>query len=549
MASNDEDIIETEPSKLKFDDPPETWTEFNEKRYDVLAAKFRLGPKGLTSEESYELIRLNLKKSEILKTEERNRKEGEIGELFRKIQEDSKISGKSPRKAKTKPKREEESQNSSGSDYSSNSDEQSETTGSDSEAEEASKGARRKKKKKETYRGLSQSRSDSEEETLEKIEKTLGKLIDRRFYQLVDDSATNDTFGQVKAPRTGKKKYLTEKLEKRLRNIGKNLYFGDRLDKSHPLKFILSTHAEISTEGKLSSKASSKLLLRLLKGQAFQMASSLLDSEASIKLIYENLQRAFSDQLEPIQAARALENFLESPNLVSLSKVVAKILELSSLSHALEGKGTRPHSISVTATMSLTQFLSKHYPRPDSAKVKQSFLRWRQRNPRPENPLETFFKLSSIAQSTLEGVLPSYARLGVPRPNPAPPGNFRIQDRRPERVEELYDDFERMSHISHQDIEDREMGQDPWETGSVLAADENGRPKEYICLLCGQRNHGKEPGLWKLCDVYRSQVPVNQPQGCCGYRHQAVPICRTPHPRPGHNKSLDRRKDNIQVYT
>ena len=554
MAERD-DI--SEPLKLKGSE--DKWTELDSKRFGLLSTVYQADPDQLDTADTRELLKLTMKKEVILAAEKEKAKKARSKKSRRsKGREAKSKSARSERSSKKTTGKGDESSDASDSestessgDSTESSESRSDASGSDTDDPGAKTSSSRPKSKKHT-RARGRQASESEEEgEMQQVKKKIQEMVDQRFFSLIDEDQSRAQFGQISAPKTGSARELSSKLEKDTKGYGKTMYFGDRNDRSHPLRYLLGEHRRVSNKGKLTSKASIRLLLRLLRGQAFSMASALQESKADIELIYESIQKAFPDTLNSDQASRALEAFVESPNVIQLTKVSAKILEWASLVHGMESKKTRAQSTNVTAENHLTHYLQKYFPRPEVTRIKQQHLRWRCRNPNLKNPLESFFQLSQMAQTTLEGMMPSYAKALAGRgQGPAPPGRSPYQTQRLQEVlEEI--DWEQetglKSHLSEKEMVERE--QEDWELDSVLAAEEGARGVTYDCLLCGQTQHGERPGLWRFCTIYPGVTPVKFAQPCCRRRHPPMAVCRTPREHRREVKSQEKPSERVQVYS
>ena len=111
-------------------------------------------------------------------------------------------------------------------------------------------------------------------------------------------------------------------------------------------------------------------------------------------------------------------------------------------------------------------------------------------------------------------------------------------------MEDLHlDQPEIRSQASYRDLMEREEDFTEWDSASVMMANEQLRPKEYRCLLCGSQSH-----FWRSCVIYKQQSPVKEVCATCGYRHQRQ-VCKTPEPRPGHVRPTDQKREQVQVYS
>lgn len=382
------------------------------------------------------------------------------------------------------------------------------------------------------------------------MQKLIDKAVNKKFYGLVDQQQQQSQHGFVTAPTIGSKKRLSESLEKQLKNEAKGVFYADRQSKSHSLTFLLNIHRKFSESGKLNSKASIALLQRYLQGAAFNLSESLKASDLDVALLYRTLQSTFRDFPDGYSSSKLLERFLEAPDLINLTKVSTKIFELSSQMHNADSKRVRPQSITVTASTSLLNFVQRYYPRNNSAKIRQNFLQWQERNKNLKNPVSSYFELTSIASQELEGILPSYARsmrrADPPRSRAPPP-----QAQRVETMEEPECDL--VSNASWADYEELEYGDSDFETQSVLAA-EPGKPQpKFRCLLCGLSKHGNGlPGMFKYCDIYPGLQPVKLRQPCCSNRHPVLPQgtkCKSPFAKNITQTSNEPERSKVQVYS
>ena len=418
MSKDQADDAVSEPSKfsgtkLRFSSTENIWSEANDKRFGNLSQAYAEQRDEMSRDDVLEFCRLSMKKNQILedkkksKTKHRQSKEAETplkGSYFGASASSNwadEMDADDIRKSRDKKMDKQHRRDpSSGSSTNSDDDSCSDTHSS----------------------GSSDESGEDVPQTMSEVERRLGKMIERKFYNLVDSDRTQSKDGELRPPKLGTKRALSDKLERELKSSGRNLQFGDKTSNSKPLRFVLEQHRSFSSRGRLNNKASINLLLRFLNSQPFTMVNSLRNSGADVGLIYSQLQTAYRDVLDPQQATKALDSFLESPSLVQLTKVSAKILELSSLVHQFESKKTRALNIQVTATSYFQQYLNRYYSRQDSCRVNDQLLRWKSRNTSLANPLQIYFQLGSIASTQLIGMLPSYARnLGAKRPEDRPP--------------------------------------------------------------------------------------------------------------------------------
>ena len=551
MSKDQADDAVSEPSKfsgtkLRFSSTENIWSEANDKRFGNLSQAYAEQRDEMSRDDVLEFCRLSMKKNQILedkkksKTKHRQSKEAETplkGSYFGASASSNwadEMDADDIRKSRDKKMDKQHRRDpSSGSSTNSDDDSCSDTHSS----------------------GSSDESGEDVPQTMSEVERRLGKMIERKFYNLVDSDRTQSKDGELRPPKLGTKRALSDKLERELKSSGRNLQFGDKTSNSKPLRFVLEQHRSFSSRGRLNNKASINLLLRFLNSQPFTMVNSLRNSGADVGLIYSQLQTAYRDVLDPQQATKALDAFLESPSLVQLTKVSAKILELSSLVHQFESKKTRALNIQVTATSYFQQYLNRYYSRQDSCRVNDQLLRWKSRNTSLANPLQIYFQLGSIASTQLIGMLPSYARnLGAKRPEDRPPRAPYPPNQHQHQVQQVLEDlgdfsFDSASQISDQDFRDYQQQLEDQETemASVLAANEasGGQPR-YRCLLCNMDNHpGATYAFWKSCPYFKGLTPTKERKPCCNGRHPPVLKCASPLAR----KDTTREKEKVKVYS
>lgn len=374
------------------------------------------------------------------------------------------------------------------------------------------------------------------------------ELVEAKFYKLLDSEKGVADLGMIKGPKTGRKDRLDEKAEKRYKNECKNVFFNSKTNKSHSLAYVLSLHKRISEDAKLTSDASLAFLQRFLGQEAFQLSDNLRNSGMDISLVYRMLQTSFNDRISPYKASQQLDTFIDSPNLIEITKVANHIHMLASNIHAQECEQMRGQSIAITSVTSLNTYLNKYYPRADTSKIRQSYLRWKSRNV-PENPLENYFYLVNLAQTALEGQMPSYAKSNRRVPDQNRP---RSQYQRVEEVREidlLSEDEDQQSTITEEDLERLDSEELEQETASVMAM-EPPSPSRYLCLLCNAPRHSDgSGGFYKRCNVYPGASPGRETQRCCGGKHPQLPMgteCKSPVARKTAPNAS--RPSNIEVY-
>jgi hypothetical protein len=553
MASNQEtedtSQVQAEPSKLgkklEFSSQEDVWSEYNAKRFDALAYAYRTDQEGMSKEDVLEFCRLSAKKNEILKAQDFKR-------MQRMAKKEEAKSAKKETKSKTfksafkwaddvdeEEKRESRKKSSKTGDEESesSSSEDSEASPENSSSSEEDEPVRPRKgssKKKTKHREEQSSSSDeSDPGTMKDLERRLSKMINEKFYSLVDADKTQSREGELEPPKLGKNKSLPDKLERELKSSCKNLQFGDKATPGKPLLYVLEVHRSFSNRAKLTNKASINLLLRFLSGQPFSMVNSLRTAGAKISLIYSHLQSAFRDVPDPVQATKLMEAFISNPNLIQLTKVSSKVLEIASLIHQNESKKSRALNTQVTATSYLQQYLQRYYSRVEVTRINTFFLKWKMRNQGIKNPLEIYFQLTSIATAQLSGQLPSYARqVGAQRQEHSQPN---AQYRPPHQVQQVFEDLDDFpldsaSQVSQQDFDDYQAGLQDSDTASVLQAVEQQAPKpKYRCLLCNMDSHpGNQPAFFRSCPFYKGCVPGKTIQPCCRGRHPSVLKCLSP---------------------
>ena len=571
MASKN---VESERSKSSSKSSPfqlfssreDRWTSEQDKRYTELGEQYRTGPDEMDPDQVRELLQLQMRK-ETLRNEQT---EARFADLEAKMK--STRSKKSPKEKKKKgsptkrrSRRDQtptssssDSENTSTEDGSSTAD-TAEETSEDENLEEVEVGAQSKKKKKKKPR-----MPEMSPDTRAQVEGVIGDLVSKRFYSLLDEDRAPTNHSFVRAPAVGRHRHLSEALEKRLRSDTKGMFYADRTSKSHDLNHLLTTIRSYARKGKLTSDATINLLLRFLQGQAFNLTKNLMRANQNSALIFESLQKTFRDQMDSYAANKALDRFLDQPDLISLTKVSSRIFELSSIVFQDEPETTRAQSISVTASTSFMNFVTRYYPRHESGIVRQTYAKFKSRRKNEKNPIASYFDLTSIANQQLDGILPSYARNLPPRasgqrvdpPRPRPPYQ------QVSRLDLPEDDFE-FDLKSNLSLEDRDAIDrfSDFDTESVLAAEQVSAPNQYRCLLCGQQKHASGAnGLFRVCDVFPNMLPIKVRQGCCGNRHPVLPpgkMCpsplakdrtrREPVAEQQHRRDQDRNK--VQIYS
>lgn len=508
------------------------WTEEVDQEYSELARKFE-GNSEMTKSETRRFLDLQLLKNTILHTEHKK----EIERLKRTL---------GSKKSKT-------------------------DTDDESDEEETSDGPSTSKRHRQDHgreeehpllsrfnpridlgaisRRTNQGRQESEPGT--DLDGRIMELVEAKFYKLLDSEKGVADLGMIKGPKTGKKTRLDEKAEKSFKNECKNVFFNSKTNKSHSLAYVLSLHKRISEDAGLTSDASLAFLQRFLGQEAFQLSDNLRNSGMDISLVYRMLQTSFNDRISPYKASQQLDNFLDSPSLIEITKVANHIHMLASNIHAQECEQMRGQSIAITSVTSLNTYLNKYYPRADTSKIRQSYLRWKTRNV-PENPLESYFYLVNLAQTALEGQMPSYAKNGRRAPDQNRPRSQYQQVQEVQEIELLSEEEDLRSTISEEDFDQMDSEELQSETASVMAMEQprHSRPSRYLCLLCNAEKHSDgSGGFYKRCNVYPGASPAREKQRCCGGRHPQLPMgaeCKSPAARKSTPNAP--RPSNIEVY-
>ena len=510
------------------------WTEEVDREYSELARKFEAKSE-MTQPEVRQFLSLQLLKNTILDKEHKK----EIERLKRTL--GSKKSRSSTR-ADTDDDSDDEEIN-----------EDPTTSGGRHRQDQDSEGGhlQRSRFNPRVRQGASSHRSNPrqpESETGSDLDGKITELVEAKFYKLLDSEKGVADLGMIKGPKTGRRKRLDEKAEKSFKNECKNVFFNSKTNKSHSLAYVLSLHKRISEDAGLTSDASLAFLQRFLGQEAFQLSDNLRNSGMDISLVYRMLQTSFNDRISPYKASQQLDNFIDSPNLIEFTKVANHIHMLASNIHAQECEKMRGQSIAITSVTSLNTYLNKFYPRADTSKIRQSYLRWKSRN-HPENPLESYFYLVNLAQTALEGQMPSYAKNSRRAPDHNRPRSQYQQVQEVREIDLLSEEEDHHSTISEADFDQMDSEELEQETASVLAI-EPPRPSRYLCLLCNAAKHSDgSGGFYKRCNVYPGASPAREKQKCCGGRHPQLPMgadCKSPVARKTTPNTT--RPSNIEVY-
>ena len=478
MTEESQDV-EVETSKN-----PTKWDQSLDNAYSLLAYSYRNDPDGMSANDLRKMLKLQMLKETLVGKQ--------YQEKIKNLEQEM--------KGKRRSRRGEDSDEE---------DEGSNRSRSEDQGDEmAFRAATRKTR---TYR-----RSSSEAGSEVDLEEKINQLVQDKFFNLLDQEKAQPNMGMVAPPRTGTRTRLDDRGERSFKNQGKNVFFGSRTSKSHSLAYLLKIHSRISEDSQLTSEASIELLERFLTSEAFESVDNLKNAGMRIEMIYKTIQTAYDDRVSPYKAGKMLENFLDSPSLIDLGRVSMHIHSLASNIHARESPETRPQSINVTSITALNTYLAKFYPRNEVTKLRKTHLSWTDRN-KPKNPLESFFYLSNIAQTALEGLLPSHA-LGrrAPEGARARPELARVQEvaetpkyQDQDEAESCYGDLDQDDHPDPE-----------WDSASVMALNTSEARPRFRCLLCNQDRHSNGAGgFYRACNIYPNMTPDRAIQPCCGGKH------------------------------
>ena len=314
--------------------------------------------------------------------------------------------------------------------------------------------------------------------------------------------------------------------------------------KSHNIKHILKIHKDASERGELNEEASCALLMRLLRGKAFQTASNLTKSGSNVGRLYKYLQRTYKDEPDPHDASRLLTDLMERPGDLELDLILQKVLEFSYNIHRYEPKTMMEASVTATATSHAMQYLHKNYPRTVVERIRGLHINWCSRT-KANATTDAYYELMDIAVKNLAGYRPNH--LGWPWQQQAPqqPRNYGNGAAAPAPVQNVdseapvepgpdqpADAIETLDDLTWEDNAFRAEVNNQMEAGRKPFSK---NPADYRfntrCMLCRGNSKTHCPPFWSHCNIYPGCKP--QPVAClvCRGKHPILPAgakCKSP---------------------
>ena len=397
---------------------------------------------------------------------------------------------------------------------------------------------------------------------MSKLEKRMRDMVKTEFYAHLDrENTTSGRENFVKAPKTGINTMLSRAGENVWKVRTRNMTYGGPNNTTHDLAYCLSIHREISEKASLTANASIDLLKRILLAEPFKLCQNLHKGNCDIERIYVYLQKTFKDSVSASQASKLLLDFMETPNIVKLSGVTNRIMELAILIHSEESESMP--STATTAISSLFGFINRYYPRVYTAKIRRMYLQWAQRSGKPE-ALDGYFHLVDVSEEQLAGLVPSYALIRrsnttdpkAPAKSQAAPQQHARPAFHQNMVNKIEQDDEESDYLKEElmpefDNEDFDQINEIDGSKKTYPTDPSKYREHIKCKLCNGNAYTHAPPFWRWCTVFVGQIPSTiQCRTCLGYHQNQgnIPCTNTNHATTRTEPSKSTAPKPVQVY-